>query len=101
MRPPAERDPTLDDARTIIVCNWHDCPFVADATMRFAEAHGLTARERDVLELVVDGLDVAGIAEALVISRGTVKAHLHRIYKKVGVSGRTELMRAYATFGRH
>ena len=90
----------MDDARTIIVCNWHDCPFVADATSRFAEAHGLTARERDVLELVVDGLDVAGIAEALVISTGTVKAHLHRIYKKVGVSGRVELMRAYGTFGR-
>ena len=91
---------TLDEARTIIVCNWHECPFVTDATTRFAEAHGLTPRERDVLELVVDGLDVAGIAEALVISSGTVKAHLHRIYKKAGVSGRTELMRIYAAFGR-
>ena len=96
-----ERGPTLDDTRTIIVCNWHDCPFVADATMRFAEAHGLTSRERDVLELVVDGLDVAGIAGRLVISTGTVKAHLHRIYKKVGVSGRTDLMRAYSAFGRN
>ncbi|MBP3893671.1 MAG: helix-turn-helix transcriptional regulator [Atopobiaceae bacterium] len=90
----------MGEPRTIIVCNWHDCPFVADATSRFAEKHGLTSRERDVLELVVDGLDVAGIAEALVISMGTVKAHLHRIYQKAGVSGRAELMRAYAAFGR-
>lgn len=90
----------MDDARTIIVCNWHDCPFVADATSRFSEAHGLTTRERDVLELVVDGLDVAGIAETLVISTGTVKAHLHGIYKKAGVSSRVELMRAFSAFGR-
>ena len=100
MELPAGRGPTLDGARTIIVCNWHDCPFVADVTSRFAEEYGLTARECDVLELVVDGLDVAGIAEALVISTGTVKAHLHGIYKKGGVSGRVELMRAYGAFGR-
>lgn len=86
--------------RTIIVCNWHECPFVADATSRFAEAYGLTPREREVLEQVVDGLDVAGIAERLVISPGTVKAHLHRIYKRVNVSSRADLMRAYAAFGR-
>lgn len=90
----------MDAERTIIVCNWHDCPFVADATSRFAEAHGLSPREREVLVMVVDGLDVAGIAEALVISIGTVKAHLHRIYKKAGVSRRAELMHAYAAFGR-
>jgi len=90
----------VSDARTIIVCSWQDCPFVADATSRFAEAYNLTAREREVLTMVVDGLDVAGIAEALVISVGTVKAHLHRIYKKVGVSGRAELMRTFSAFGR-
>lgn len=90
----------MDAGRTIIVCNWHDCPFVTDATSRFAEAHGLSPREREVLVMVIDGLDVAGIAEALVISIGTVKAHLHCIYKKAGVSGRVELMHAYAAFGR-
>ena len=40
----------MDEVRTIIVCNWHECPFVADATSRFAEAYGLTPREREVLE---------------------------------------------------
>ena len=90
----------MSEVRTIIVCNWHDCPFVADATSRFAEEHNLTAREREVLVMVVDGLDAAGISETLVVSIGTVKAHLHRIYKKVGVSGRADLMRAYAAFGR-
>ena len=90
----------MGEARTIIVCSWQDCPFVADVTTRFAEEHGLTPREREILVMVVDGLGVAGIADALVISIGTVKAHLHRIYKKVGVSGRAELMRAFSAFGR-
>lgn len=90
----------MDDARTIIVCSWQDCPFVADATTRFAEDRGLTPRETEVLRLMIDGLDVAAVSERLVISVGTVKAHLHRIYKKCGVNGRSELMRAFGAFGR-
>lgn len=90
----------MGDVRTIIVCNWRDCPFVADVTTCFAEAQRLTSRETEVLGLVVDGLDVAAIAEKLVISVGTVKAHLHRIYRKCGVSGRSDLMRAFGAFGR-
>lgn len=86
--------------RTVIVCKWRDCPFVADVTTRFAEAKNLTPRELEVFELVVDGLDQAAIAERLVISPGTVKAHLHRIYKKAGVTGRVALMRAFGAFGR-
>ena len=89
----------MSDARTIIVCSWQDCPFVADATTRFAETHGLTSRETEVLRLVVDGLDVAAISERLVISSGTVKAHLHRIYRKCDVGGRSELRRAFGAFG--
>ena len=91
---------SVSDVRTIIVCNWQDCPFVADVTTCFAEAQRLTPRETEVLGLVVDGLDVGAIAERLVISVGTVKAHLHRIYRKCGVSGRSDLMRAFGAFGR-
>ncbi len=78
--------------RSIIVCKWHECPFIADVTTRFADAHGLSAREREVLVLVVDGLRPSQISEELVISQGTVKAHLHRIYHKAGVTGRAGLM---------
>jgi DNA-binding NarL/FixJ family response regulator len=90
----------VSDVHTIIVCSWQDCLFVADATLRFAEAHELSPREIEVLRLVIDGLDIAAISEQLVISNGTVKAHLHRIYKKCGVSGRSGLMRAFGAFGR-
>ena len=91
---------TLSEERTIVVCSWQDCPFVADVTSRFAEEHGLTRRESEIRRLVIDDVGTSQIAERLVISMGTVKAHLHRIYKKCGVSGRVELVRAFAAAGR-
>ena len=61
----------------------------------FAEAHKLSKREVEVLDLLVRGADVQGIASELVISPGTVKAHLHRIYGKVGVNARADLLDAF------
>lgn len=50
----------------------------------------LTDRERDVLRLVAAGLSNAAIAEALVVSIGTVKTHLKHIYGKLAVQSRTQ-----------
>jgi len=52
----------------------------------------LTPREVDVVRMVATGLRNKQIAEALSISEGTVKIHLHSIYAKLGVSGRVELI---------
>lgn len=90
----------MTEARTIIVCSWQDCPFVADATTRFAREHGFTLRETEVLRCVIDGLDSAEIASRLVIASGTVKAHLHRMYQKCEVTGRQGLMQAFGSYGR-
>ena len=53
----------------------------------------LTDRERDVLKHMVDGLNNNEIAEALVVSLGTVKFHISNIFHKLGVDSRVEAVK--------
>ena len=57
----------------------------------FAENHGLTKRESEVLRLLLEGKDNQNIASVMGVSMGTVKAHLNHIYGKVGIKTRQEL----------
>lgn len=50
----------------------------------------LSDREKEVLELLADGLLYKEIGEKLFISIGTVRQHIHNIYKKLQVQNRTE-----------
>lgn len=52
--------------------------------------HDLTAREREVLGLLVQGLTNPDMAARLTISRATVKAHVSSILAKLGASTRAE-----------
>ena len=54
-------------------------------------AHGLTDRETEVFHLAMQGKTNIQIANDMFISEGTVKAHLHHIYQKFGISSRKEL----------
>jgi DNA-binding NarL/FixJ family response regulator len=59
------------------------------ARMRRPEPVVLTAREREVLHAVADGLSNAEIGRRLVIGEATVKTHLLRVFAKLDVSDRT------------
>ncbi len=50
----------------------------------------LTAREREILGLLVAGMSNCQIAQHLVVSGNTVKTHLEHLYGKLGVSSRLE-----------
>ncbi len=55
------------------------------------DCFGLTPRERQITEAIVDGLTNRDIAQQCSLSEQTVKNHLNRIFDKVGVSSRLEL----------
>lgn len=52
--------------------------------------HDLTAREREVLALMVEGCSNRAIAQHLTITDSTVKFHVSNILSKLGVDSRTE-----------
>jgi two-component system, NarL family, nitrate/nitrite response regulator NarL len=56
--------------------------------------NSLSERERELSRLVAQGLRNRAIADELGLSEGTVKVYLNRIYEKLGVSSRTELVLA-------
>lgn len=58
---------------------------------RFTE-WGLTPAERDVALFAIKGLATAEIAALRTTSEGTVKAQTNAIYRKAGVSGRSQLL---------
>lgn len=57
-----------------------------------AVRHRLTAREKEVTELLCRGLTYVDIAERMGISVNTVKRHIHNCYEKLGIASRHELM---------
>jgi DNA-binding NarL/FixJ family response regulator len=60
----------------------------------------LTPTERQIVELVAEGLTNAAIGERLFITTGTTKVHVHNIFTKLGISRRSELA-AQATQRRY
>lgn len=61
---------------------------VQAATQTIPASDDLTEREREVLALMVEGLNNSEIAERLVVSQSTVKFHIANIFAKLGVDNR-------------
>ncbi|WP_165173568.1 helix-turn-helix transcriptional regulator [Adlercreutzia sp. ZJ242] len=69
--------------------------YVDDMLPAYGERYGLTAREREILRLVLEGKDNQNIASELQLALGTVKAHVHNIFKKTGHSTRQDLIQDF------
>jgi two-component system, NarL family, nitrate/nitrite response regulator NarL len=80
---------------------WVD-PEIVDRTeaakKRASSRPALTPRERDLVDLVRQGLRNREIAARLGVTEGTVKVYLHAIFDKLGVATRTELAIRASTF---
>ena len=59
----------------------------------------LSYRQKQILSMAADGLPNKEIAARLSIAEGTVKAHMHAIFKVLGVSNRTQAVIRYGAAG--
>lgn len=58
----------------------------------FCRSFGLSRREAEVLEVLLEGKTAKEIAEAMFVSESTVKTHIRHIYEKTGVKNKMELL---------
>lgn len=83
----AHLNPSIEYPRAEVIVFARQCEKAIDV-------YALSAREAEVLSLLVRGRSVPHIAERLYIARSTVKTHITRIYQKIGVESRQEMIDA-------
>jgi DNA-binding NarL/FixJ family response regulator len=57
----------------------------------FFFVHKISKREREIIQLMLDGMSNADIEKKLYISPHTVKNHIYNIYQKLGVKNRVQI----------
>ena len=67
----------------------------------YVDLSRLSFRQRQILAMAADGLPNKEIAARLGIAEGTVKAHMHAIFKVLDVSNRTQAVIKYGAINRH
>lgn len=70
----------------------------AEQLASFCRNYRITDREGEILKLLVEGRSNQEIADCLLISIGTVKAHVHSIYRKLEVTRRSQLMNVFSNY---
>jgi DNA-binding NarL/FixJ family response regulator len=71
----------------------------AERSERMHELEALTDREAEVLDCLAQGMSNAEIAQSLIVSEGTVKAHLGHIMSKWNLRDRVQILVAAARAG--
>ena len=76
-------------------------PDLAEAMKRRLSPSGpqLSPREKEVLDLLADGLGVAQISRRLFISESTTKTHISKLYEKLGAGNRAQAIMAALRLG--
>jgi DNA-binding NarL/FixJ family response regulator len=89
------RDSTTAEHAGYVVARADDHALAAsigvDATAAFNPVASLSAREREVYDLLCEGMPNREIAKRLFISHETVKVHVRHVYDKFGIRSRTAL----------
>lgn len=86
----ADFEDLIDAVRTVHKGKRYLPPNVALKLAERLDSETLTERERDVLQLMVQGSSTTALAQALHLSEGTVKFHVNHIFQKLGVNDRTQ-----------
>ncbi len=103
-----EPDGILECINKVLAGETHFHQFVTESALHHsveakseqaAAMANLTAREKEIVALVAQGMRNLEIAENCGLTEGTVKAHLHNIFNKVGVKSRTQLLIAVEKSG--
>jgi DNA-binding CsgD family transcriptional regulator len=81
----------MEGVRNAIAVSVHGAT-AEDILALVARAHGLSARERELVALVLEGLSTRELAERMFISRYTVQDHLKSVFDKLGIRSRRELI---------
>jgi ATP/maltotriose-dependent transcriptional regulator MalT len=93
-------DPLLRSALTDIFVRSRDIDLGRQAGLAMPRElrrnEGLSKREREVYELLIQGRTNRAIAKTLFISESTTKVHVRHIFEKLGVHSRAEAARASA-----
>jgi DNA-binding CsgD family transcriptional regulator len=83
-----EGDPVFGGAR---------CAVVRVATQKSAAFSGLSKREREIARLLVSGYSGVNVAALSGLSENTVRTYVRRLYGKLGVNNRADLVRKLVT----
>ena len=84
----------IDELRQLVDRYREEGASVESRCARAAREYDLTRREEEVLALLLEGCSRSEIARELYVSGDTVKSHVRNLYRKMGVSGKDELVDA-------